>query len=209
MNSDSKKEKCKFCGEFVPSYNTIYVQVDEDNVVRGTITCDLESDEYGEHPPLIVIDGKEIKWEDFGQMLLELEGGLVASISIGRTGWRSHPGGGLNRTFLIGTKGCALIDAHRPRVEVWGDVEPWRPPERNPDDPMGMWAMPPGSPFSAKPRWSWLRAPSTSYVTDVSHFLDCIEMGKESVVSAEVAAAATEVLMASYRSTATHKTVTV
>lgn len=187
MNSDSKKEKCKFCGTFVPSYKTIYVQVDkeyqcsclkcynsrmaeysehdfehveldpiilkdyedvdhkfhftvrhlvdrvaieafeikdsqrggyefsyigdideeiynlfaklveriliglhrrhiewsditkrwqitEDNVVRGTITCDLESDEYGEQPPLIVIDGKEIKWEDFGQMLMTYEG---------------------------------------------------------------------------------------------------------------------------------------
>jgi len=146
--------------------------------------------------------------EDFGQMLLELEGGLVASISVGRTGWRSHPGGALNRVFLIGAKGCALVDAHRPRVEVWGDVEPWRPPKRNPEDPMGMWVTPPESPFSAKPRQSWLRPPSAYSVTDVSHFLDCIEQGKESVVSAEVAAAATEILMAGYQSAATHKTVT-
>jgi predicted dehydrogenase len=147
--------------------------------------------------------------EDFGQMLLEVEGGLVASISVGRTGWRSHPGGGLNRVFLIGTKSCALVDAHRPRVEVWGDVEPWMPPRRNPDDPMGMWAMPPESPFSAKPRRSWLTPPPANNVTDASHFLDCIEQGKESVVSAEVAAAATEVLMAGYQSAATHKTITI
>ena len=146
--------------------------------------------------------------ENFGQMLLELEGGLVASISVGRTGWRSHPGGGLNRAFLIGTKSCALVDAHRPRVEIWGDVEPWLPPKRNPDDPMGMWLMPPGSPFSAKPRQSWLTLPSTPCVTDLSHFLDCIEHGKESAVSAEVAAAATEVLIAGYQSAATHKTIT-
>jgi len=151
---------------------------------------------------------QENNMEDFGQMLLELEGGLVASISVGRTGWRSHPGGGLNRAFLIGTKGCALVDAHRPRVEVWGDVEPWMPPERNPDDPMGMWLMPPGSPFSAKPRQSWLTLPSTLCATDLSHFLDCIEHGEESAVSAEVAAAATAVLMAGYQSAATHKTVT-
>jgi predicted dehydrogenase len=147
--------------------------------------------------------------EDFGQMLLELEGGLVASISVGRTGWRSHPGGALNRVFLIGTNGCALVDAHRPRVEVWGDVEPWGPPKRNPEDPMGMWAMPPDSPFSAKPRQSWLMPSSQRNVTDVSHFLDCIEQGKQSVVSAEVAAAATEVLMAGYQSAATHKTMTI
>jgi predicted dehydrogenase len=146
--------------------------------------------------------------EDFGQMLLELDSGLVASISVGRTGWRSHPGGALNRVFLIGTKGCALVDAHRPRVEVWGDVEPWHPPERNPEDPMGMWATPPDHPFSVKPRQSWLRPPSATDVTDASHFLDCIEQGKESVVSAAVAAAATEILMAGYQSAATRKTVT-
>jgi predicted dehydrogenase len=147
--------------------------------------------------------------EDFGQMLLELEGGLVASISVGRTGWQSHPGGGLNRVFLIGTKSCALVDAHRPRVEVWGEVEPWRPPKRNPEDPMGMWATPPESPFSAEPRRSWLRPPSTYNATDASHFLDCIEYGRESVVSAEVAAAATAILMAGYQSAATHTTMTV
>jgi predicted dehydrogenase len=146
--------------------------------------------------------------EDFGQMLLELEGGLVASISAGRTGWRSHPAGGLNRVFLTGTKGCAFVDAHRPRVQIWGDAEPWVPPQRNPDDPMGMWVTPPGSPFAAKPRRSWLTPPSARDVTDASHFLDCIEHGKQSAVSAEVAAAATEVLLAGYQSAATHKTVT-
>lgn len=145
--------------------------------------------------------------EDFGQMLLELEGGLVASISVGRTGWRSHPGGALNRVSLIGAKGCALVDAHRPRVEVWGDVEPWSPPERNPEDPMGMWATPPEHPFNAEPRQSWLRPPSANHA-DASHFLDCIEQGRESVVSAEVAAAATEILMAGYQSAATRGTVT-
>ena len=71
---------------------------------------------------------------------------------------------------------------------------------------MGMWAMPPGSPFTAKPRQSWLTPPPTHDVTDASHFLDCIEDGKESVVSVEVAAAAMDVLMAGYQSAATHKT---
>jgi predicted dehydrogenase len=46
-------------------------------------------------------------------------------------------------------------------------------------------------------------------VTDASYFLDCIEHGKESVVTAEVAAAATEVLMAGYQSAATGTTITV
>jgi predicted dehydrogenase len=146
--------------------------------------------------------------EDFGQMLLEVEGGLVASISVGRTGWRSYPAGGLNRAFLIGSKGCTMVDAHRPRVEVWADVDPWTPPASNPEDPMGMWTTLPGSPFEVKPRQSWITPPSEPYATDVSYFLDCIEHGKASMVSAEVGSTATEILMAGYRSAATGKTVT-
>ena len=73
-----------------------------------------------------------------------------------------------------------------------GDLEPWSPPKRNPNDPMGMWLMPPGSPFSAKPRQSWLTPPSMLCETYFNHFLDCIEHGNESAVSAEVAAAATD-----------------
>jgi len=144
--------------------------------------------------------------EDFGQMLVEFESGLTASVSAGRTGWHSHPGGGLNRTFLIGTKGCAMVDAHRPRVEVWADVEPWQPPDRDPDDPMGMWAPPPGSGYTVKPRLSWLTPPSDA-VTDVGYFLDCIEHGRASLVSAELGAEATEILMAGYQSAATGRTI--
>jgi hypothetical protein len=35
---------------------------------------DFENDENYGHPPLIVIDGKEITWKDFGQMLKAYEG---------------------------------------------------------------------------------------------------------------------------------------
>ncbi|MBX3438145.1 MAG: Gfo/Idh/MocA family oxidoreductase [Planctomycetaceae bacterium] len=141
--------------------------------------------------------------EDFGQMLLEFAGGTIATISAGRTGWRSHPSGGLNRALVIGTRGSALIDADEPCVDIWADVEPWKPPEHNPDDPMGMWATPPGSPFVIAPRQPWLTPLPVGTVNDASDFLDCVEQGRESVVSASVAAAATEVLIAAYRSAAT------
>jgi hypothetical protein len=49
-------------------------QITKDDVVRANIGSDLESDDYYGHPPLIVIDGKEIKWEDFGRMLMTYEG---------------------------------------------------------------------------------------------------------------------------------------
>lgn len=49
-------------------------QITEEDVVRAKISSDLESDGNYGHLPLIVIDGKEIKWEDFGRMLMTYEG---------------------------------------------------------------------------------------------------------------------------------------
>ena len=144
--------------------------------------------------------------EDFGQMLLELDGGLVATLSVGRNGWRSYPAGGLNRVYLIGSEQCVVVDAHRPRVEMWADVPPWMPPERNPEDPMAMWATPPASQFEAKPRDAWITPPS-ALRTDSEYFLDCIEQGRASVVTAKVAATATEILMAGYQSAATGQSI--
>ncbi len=49
-------------------------QISKDDVVRAGISSDLECDgDYG-HPPLIVIDGKEIRWDEFGRMLMTYEG---------------------------------------------------------------------------------------------------------------------------------------
>ncbi len=145
--------------------------------------------------------------EDFGQMLLELDGGLTATISAGRTGWRSSRGGGLNRTYLIGTEQTAVVDANRPRVEVWADVEPWTAPEHDPADPMGMWGGPRDKKFTPRPRRDWISPSGPAGPSDVSYFLDCVEQGRQSSVSATVAAAATEALMAAYQSAATGKTV--
>jgi len=145
--------------------------------------------------------------EDFGQILLEFDGGIVASLSAGRTGWRSHVGGGLNCTCLVGTRGMVAVDAARPRVEVWADVPPWTAPPRDPDDPMGMWAPLPDSPFQAQPKQSWVTPFVPSWNIDAGHFVDCIERGRSSAVPAELAAAATETLLAAYRSAASGQVV--
>lgn len=47
-------------------------QITNDDVVRGQLHCDLDSSD--ERLPLIVIDGKEISWNEFGQMLMTYEG---------------------------------------------------------------------------------------------------------------------------------------
>ncbi|AMK26503.1 hypothetical protein VVT58_22125 (plasmid) [Sphingobium sp. SJ10-10] len=39
--------------------------------VRGRLTCDLESSDY---MPLLIIDGREVNWEQFGRMLMSFEG---------------------------------------------------------------------------------------------------------------------------------------
>ena len=49
-------------------------QISEKDVIRAAISSDLEHNENYGHPPLIVIDGKEITWEDFGRMLKAYEG---------------------------------------------------------------------------------------------------------------------------------------
>ena len=145
--------------------------------------------------------------EDFGQLLLQVEGNVTCTISVGRTGWRSSPSGVLDRTYLVGSETTAVVDAHRPRLEVWADVKSWTAPKRNPVDPMAMWGGSPEGPFSARPKQAWFTAGDTEGQSDTAYFLDCIEQGRESKVSAGLAAATTEVLMAAYQSAATGKSV--
>ncbi|MCL4202656.1 MAG: Gfo/Idh/MocA family oxidoreductase [Pirellulaceae bacterium] len=140
--------------------------------------------------------------EDFGQIVLELDDGLVASCTAGRTGWQSHPADGLNRVTLIGSDDVAVIEAHRPRVEIWSDATAWQPPPRNPLDPMGMWVALPGSPYIAAPKNNWRSAPALSPQADVSYFLHCLQTGCDSEVGAETAALASRILLAAYRSAA-------
>ena len=146
--------------------------------------------------------------EDFGQMLLELDAGIVATISAGRTGWKSHPAGGLNRVCLVGSRQAAVVDAHRPRAAAWADAEPWSAPKRDPDDPMGMWGGPKDETYAPRPKLAWSTPPAAAGTpNDFTHFLDCVEDGRQSDVSASLAARATEVLLAAYRSASTGQTI--
>jgi predicted dehydrogenase len=145
-------------------------------------------------------------FEDFGQMLLELDGGVTASITCGRTGWQSSPAGGLQRMTLVGTQGAKTLDANRPRVETWSDATPWSPPERNPDDPLAMWFLPPQSPFVPQPKTCWT-TPSFNGQSDATYFLDRLEAGEPSDVPAGLAAVATKVLFAAYQSAASGEVV--
>ncbi len=47
--------------------------ISNEGIARGRIDIDLDDSE-GDRKPLMVIDGKEISWQEFGRMLLEYEG---------------------------------------------------------------------------------------------------------------------------------------
>ncbi len=139
--------------------------------------------------------------EDFGMMLLQLAGGLTATITVGRTGWRSHPMAGINRTTIVGSQEVATIDMSYPRWDAWVDQSPWLPPRLHPDDPMGFWRSTMDE-AGTLPKQAWL-ATAEEPQNDASHFLDCIQQGQPSDVSAERAASAVRSLMTGYRSAAT------
>ena len=144
--------------------------------------------------------------EDFGVLALTLEGGITATIIASRIGWHSYRSFGPNLTRLYGNKGSVLIDAHRPRWDIASDRPEWTPPPRDPLDPMGFWASTMDR-AQARPRTDWYSPQTMPAVSDQSLFLDCLEKNENAIISATVAAHASEVMLAAYRSAATGKVV--
>ncbi len=138
--------------------------------------------------------------EDFGMLALNMENGITATIVGGRIGYTSHPLHGPMQVFLVGTKGMIKIDAYSPRLEIYNNDKPWRPPDINPDDPMGFWTS---TYKDVKPKPTWVALNSGKQSSnDASKFIDYIEAGCESEVSAIDGAAQVEILMAGYVSAA-------
>lgn len=138
--------------------------------------------------------------EDFGLIAATLANELPVTIAAGRFGWTSHPAGGVNRVILVGSERTAIVDANHPRLELSTDETPWVPPAINPADPMGFWKSTMEA-VHARPKTSWVPVGSPP-VNDASYFVDCLEAGRESPISAVEAAHTAEVLLAAYRSAA-------
>ena len=47
--------------------------ISEEDIVRGQITCEYDSSDF-DRTPMVIIDGKDISWDDFGQALMSYEG---------------------------------------------------------------------------------------------------------------------------------------
>src|SRR5439155_16958986 len=62
--------------------------------------------------------------EDLASVTLEMDGGLVGSVAIGRIGAASHPSGGEIKLHVLGTAGALVIGEGRPEVGVYYRSQP-------------------------------------------------------------------------------------
>jgi predicted dehydrogenase len=62
--------------------------------------------------------------EDLASVTLEMDGGLVGSIALGRIGAASHPSGGEIKLHLLGTAGALVVSEARPEVGTYYRNQP-------------------------------------------------------------------------------------
>ncbi|WP_166823810.1 Gfo/Idh/MocA family protein [Thalassoroseus pseudoceratinae] len=138
--------------------------------------------------------------EDFASMMLTLDGGLQASLFVGRTGWTSHPNYGVHQIHLVGSRRTVTLDAFRPRLEVW-NADAWTPPPTpHPEDPMGFWSST-QSENGILPKAGW-QPIETAIQSDAAYFLDCLDENRPSDVCAKVGFHALQAILRGYQSAA-------
>ncbi len=62
--------------------------------------------------------------EDLASMTLEMEGGMIGSIAVGRIGLSSHPSGGEIKVHVLGTDGALVISEGHPEVGIYYRGQP-------------------------------------------------------------------------------------
>ena len=145
--------------------------------------------------------------EDFGALMLTLDGGITATIVGGRYGWQSHPQGGVKKAILVGSEQTLIFDAFANRLEVFAAEPAFEPPSPHPLDPMGMWSSTQAE-LKVPPKQQWMDIGSSDDgQREFSAFVDCIENGVESEMNAEFAAHSVEIISAGYRSAANREVI--
>ncbi len=144
--------------------------------------------------------------EDFGIISATLDDGLPVTIGSGRYGWTTHPNFGQNRIVLVGSEQTVVVDANRPRLQVYTDETPWAPPNTHKEDPMGFWQSTMQEVhLRPKPAWTIF---NIAMQTDAAYFMDRLDANRDSEINAAEAAHGTEVLLAAYRSATNREVVT-
>jgi predicted dehydrogenase len=62
--------------------------------------------------------------EDLASVTLEMDGGLIGSLALGRIGLASHPSGGAINLRIVGTEGALVIGESRPEVGIYYRGQP-------------------------------------------------------------------------------------
>lgn len=144
--------------------------------------------------------------EDFGLISCTMDDGLPVTIGSGRYGWSTHPASGTNRIVLVGSEQTLVIDANRPRLQVFTDEAPWTPPNTHKEDPMGFWSSTMQEVhMRPKPTWKPIDPAAQS---DAAYFLDRLDANRDSDINVAEAALSAELLVAAYRSAQTRELVT-
>lgn len=68
--------------------------------------------------------------EDLASVTLEMDGGVLGSIAIGRIGLASHPSGGEINLRVLGTAGALVIGESRPEVGIYYKNQPPKEPRQ-------------------------------------------------------------------------------
>ncbi len=68
--------------------------------------------------------------EDLASVTLEMDGGLIGSVAIGRIGLASHPSGGEIKLHVLGTAGALVVGESRPEVGVYYKNQPPKEPRQ-------------------------------------------------------------------------------
>jgi predicted dehydrogenase len=62
--------------------------------------------------------------EDLATVTLEMEGGIVGSLAIGRIGAASHPSGGESKLHILGDRGALVVNEAAPTVGIYYKGQP-------------------------------------------------------------------------------------
>ncbi len=163
---------------------------------------------FGETANYFFQEHRNCGLEDFGALVLTLDGGITATIVGGRYGWQSHAQGGVRKVHLVGTEGSLTFDASANRLEVFAAEPAFEPPEPHPLDPMGMWSST-QSGIGMRPKQQWIDISSgDDGPREFGAFVDCVEKDVESEMNAEFAAHSVEIICAGYRSAASGEVIT-
>jgi hypothetical protein len=128
---------------------------------------------------------------------------VVGSAIGDRIGFYNHPKIGPHAVPVSGTGGTQIFSAWDPHIEVFSDEPRSMLPTPHPEDPMSLWCSTQDeSRVPRKMGWLAFEDESGWGAAEVSSLLDCLDEDRVPDVGVDLAASASEVILAAYQSPA-------